>query len=43
MSINIYNTAYPIIEESAKNVGFKVRINDPGLYVNPYQSNDLNV
>jgi hypothetical protein len=41
LSINVYNTAYPVIEDAARNVGFKARLTDPGLYVNPYQQTEF--
>jgi hypothetical protein len=29
--INLFNTEYPVIEQAAKEVGFKVKTNDPYL------------
>lgn len=40
--INLYNTGYPVVEECARNVGFKVKLNDPYLQLNPYQQHDCN-
>jgi hypothetical protein len=29
ITINLFNTEYPVIEEAAKQLGFKVKMNDP--------------
>jgi hypothetical protein len=42
LSINLYNTQYPVLEDCAKNLGFKIKMTDPNLYVNPYTQQDLN-
>ena len=39
LSINLFNTMYPVIEQSALNVGFKIRMNDPSIYLSPHDNN----
>lgn len=34
--MNVFNTQYQVIIDTAKELGFKTKICDPGLNVNPY-------
>ena len=34
--MNVHNTTYQVIIDAAKEVGFKTRLTDPCLFLNPY-------
>lgn len=40
LCINLYNTMYPVIEQSAYNVGLRVKMNDPAVFLSPYENNN---
>jgi len=40
LTVNIYNTVYPIITDTCKAMNMRFRMVDPQLHVNPYQMID---